>query len=138
MRIDQIAHFLTLLGTGILGAGLTGLGLVCFIAPAVAADAFGLPMTALDTRAWVYVCGARDLCIGIMFTALLLSPPSRPALRIVAPVLTALPIADALITYGNSGNVAGAAAHVAGTFCIAVLSICAWLDPALDARTKQN
>ena len=123
--VGQIAHLLVLVGSTIMGSGLIGLGAMCCIAPATAAELYGLPVQLAEAVAWVRVTGLRDAGLGVATFALLAY--QRPALRYFVPAILLIPLGDAVITWGAPG----AATHLAGTVAIGILSVCAWLDPTL-------
>ena len=132
----MIAHGLTILGSHILGLGLVLLGLVCFVTPRTAAAAYGLPLAPAATSAesaWVLATGARDFGLGV--ATLSIATYELRAMRSLAPAILLVPFADALIVLSAGGNALDAAAHGFGVVCVAVLAVCAWMDPTL-ARTR--
>ena len=130
--VGQIAHLLVLIGSVIMGSGLIGLGGVCCLAPATAAQLYGLPVQLDEAVAWVRVAGLRDAGLGVAAFALLAY--QRPALRYFVPAILLIPLGDALITWSAPGGTAtGAATHLAGTICVGILCACTWLDPTLSS-----
>ena len=134
MTVPEVAHFLRVLGANIMGLGLLALGCACLVNPIAASVMYGLPVTE-DTR-WVVVAGIRDAGLGAATLALHHQIPS--SIRIFAPAIMGIPLADAAATFLLGGTVAEAAVHVVGTVCIGVLSLCAWLDPSLNEPMKRS
>ena len=135
--VGQIAHLLVLIGSVILGSGLIGLGGVCCLAPATAAELYGLPVQLDEAVAWVRVAGLRDAGLGVAAFALLAY--QRPALRYFVPAILLIPLGDALITWSAPGGTAtGAATHLAGTICVGILCACTWLDPTLSSTVHDK
>ena len=61
------------------------------------------------------------------------------SMRIFAPAVMLVPIADAAATFLLGGSVGEAAIHLLGTVAIGVLALCAWLDTSLDVSpTKRD
>ena len=135
--VGQIAHLLVLIGSVIMGSGLIGLGGVCCLAPATAAQLYGLPVQLDEAVAWVRVAGLRDAGLGVAAFALLAY--QRPALRYFVPAILLIPLGDALITWSAPGGTAtGAATHLAGTICVGILCACTWLDPTLSSTVHDK
>ena len=135
--VGQIAHLLVLVGSTIMGSGLIGLGAMCCIAPATAAELYGLPVQLDEAVAWVRVAGLRDAGLGVATFALLAY--QRPALRYFVPAILLIPLGDAVITWSAPGGTAvGAATHLAGTVAIGILCLCAWLDPTLSSTVHEK
>ena len=135
--VGQIAHLLVLIGSVIMGSGLIGLGGVCCLAPATAAQLYGLPVQLDEAVAWVRVAGLRDAGLGVAVFALLAY--QRPALRYFVPAILLIPLGDALITWSApGGTAAGAATHLAGTICVGILCACTWLDPTLSSTVHDK
>ena len=83
-----VARFLFNLGSMCLSLGLVSLGLVCMVAPGLAAELYGLPVESGRAIAWVEVAGLRDLGLGI--TAFVLYVCEARTMRYF--VLSLLPI----------------------------------------------
>ena len=135
--VGQIAHLLVLIGSVIMGSGLIGLGGVCCLAPATAAQLYGLPVQLDEAVAWVRVAGLRDAGLGVAAFALLAY--QRSALRYFVPAILLIPLGDAQITWSAPGGTAtGAATHLAGTICVGILCACTWLDPTLSSTVHDK
>ena len=77
--ITSTAHLLVLIGSNCLAFGLLSLGLVCCLAPALAAEMYGLPLPSPNdatTLAWVRVAGLRDAGLGLAALALFMTQRS--------------------------------------------------------------
>ena len=131
--IQQLAHLLFHIGTCCLCCGLTVLGIMSMVAPAAAAELYGLPIQA--ETAWVRVAGLRDIGLAVAAAALYLYEPR--ALRAFCPTLLVIPIGDAALTLALGGTVMGALTHLGGTLAISILTAAAWLDPKLDATNAK-
>ena len=137
MSVAEVAHFLTLLGSNIMGCGLILLGVACCIVPAAAAELYGVPVPAIGSSvAWVQVAGLRDAGLGI--ATLALAQFNRPALRIFVPAILLIPLGDAALTWSAGGRASDVATHLAGTVAVGVLSICTWCDPALSTGSGSS
>ena len=137
MEAARAAHLLRKIGAMCLSFGLIGLGVICSISPNDAAKLYGLPTLsdASAVHAWVQVAGLRDFGLGCATLAISVSYPQ--ALRVYAPTIAIIPIGDAYLTYAFGGSALDAAAHIFGTVAIGILSLCAWLDPALSASSEE-
>ena len=136
MNIAQAAHALRIIGALIMGTGLFALSAICLGRPRFASSMYGLPVGNAGNTDWVLVAGVRDLGLGIATLALQIFEPR--ALRVFAPAIMIVPAADAALTLARGGSAADAAIHALGTVAIGILSICAWLDPALgDIKGKR-
>ena len=133
--VAEAARILRVLGANIMGVGLLALGAACLFDPAAASVMYGLPATERHGLRWVVVAGIRDAGLGVATLALQHFSPA--SIRILAPAVMGIPLADAAATFLLGGTAAEAAVHVVGTICIGILSLCAWLDPTLDAHTKR-
>ena len=131
--LADVAHLLRVLGANIMGFGLLALGLMCLVNPQAASVMYGLP--AKEDVRWVVVAGIRDAGLGVV--TLTLHNKLPVSIRILAPAMAGIPCADAAATFFQGGTAAEAAVHVAGTVCIGILSLCAWLDPTLDVPAKR-
>lgn len=126
--VAELACFLRRLGANIQGLGLIALGLLCMVDPVFASKMYGLP-TVHDE--WVIVAGIRDAGLGLATLALHYFAPA--SIRIFAPAIMPIPVGDAAAVFFLGGEPSEAAIHLLGTVAIGVLSVCAWLDPSLDA-----
>ena len=133
MSIGNIANALRRLGTCIMGVGLIALGICCVIDPIAASKLYGLPIGSSGNSDWVLVAGLRDFGLGVSTLALHVAHPA--AIRVLAPSLLLIPLGDAGLTFQLGGTAMDAGAHIFGSFAIAILTVCAWLDPALDGYT---
>ena len=134
LDIGSVARFLRILGSYILGLGLLGLGVACFIDPVEAAVMyFGEKhrgSSGGDSVKWVEVTGLRDAGLGL--ATLVLARYSPASIKVLAPCLFLIPVGDAIITYRHDGDALNVVIHCLGSICILILSMCAALDPTLQ------
>ena len=129
--IGEAAHFLTLLGSNIMGCGLILLGVACCVAPTAAAEMYGVAAAGSPPAiTWVQIAGLRDAGLGIATLALFAI--NRPALRVFVPAILCIPLGDAALTWSAGGSAIGVATHLAGTVAVGILCVCTWLDPTLS------
>ena len=82
----------------LIGVGLVAVGAFALVVPETAADMFGIPVQANETRAYIRATATRDIAIGCWFLTLL-------ALRVRRKTLGASLVAVALIPIGDFINV---------------------------------
>ena len=95
--------------TGLIGAGITFIGVQALLAPRVAAG-FGIPNTPTEDpsfRAWLSVKSVRDIGSGL-FTFVLLVGATPHLLGWFMLAATAIPVGDALIVLRANGSKAAA------------------------------
>ena len=136
MDVSDVAHLLTNVGAICLSVGLMALGVVSMLAPAMASALYGLPTT---EAAWVQVAGLRDLGLGGCTLAVYVVEPR--VLRVFLIPMLAIPVVDTLLAVSHSRESSSdrthaALSHVAGTIAVAILTLCAWLDPALKRKKE--
>ena len=136
LSLTGVAHILFLVGSVCLSVGLTALGIMCWFAPGLAAEQYGIEPCRLPSgirSEWVQVAGLRDLGLGLATLGLYLYEPR--AIRIFVPAITCIPAGDALLALQH-GTATGAAAHVFGIVALSILSASAWLDPSLHQKRE--
>ena len=114
----------TLMGW-VVALGLCAIAIVCFIAPAAAVRAYGLPLASHGDRWLVTAAGARDLAIGLLVVAALVKR-ERAGLRRLLLLATVVPIADAAIVASHVGlaNPVPLAMHAGGAgFMLAAVKL---------------
>ena len=114
----------TLMGY-VVAAGLCAIGAACFVAPAAAVRAYGLPLAGDADRWLVSAAGARDLALGLFLLGASLRR-ERAALRLMLLCGAIVPIADATIvaTHAGLGNPPPLALHVGGAlFMLAAVKL---------------
>lgn len=136
LSVTGVAHILFHVGSVCLSLGLTALGIMCWFAPGLAAEQYGIEPCRLPSgirSEWVQVAGLRDLGLGLATLGLYLYEPR--AIRIFVPAITCIPAGDALLALQH-GTATGAAAHVFGIVALSILSASAWLDPSLHQKRE--
>ena len=98
LSVTGVAHILFHVGSVCLSVGLTALGIMCWFAPSLAAEQYGIEPCRLPSgirSEWVQVAGLRDLGLGLATLGLYLYEPR--AIRIFVPAITCIPAGDALL-----------------------------------------
>mmetsp|Transcript_16835 Transcript_16835/g.27925 ORF Transcript_16835/g.27925 Transcript_16835/m.27925 type:complete len:138 (-) Transcript_16835:257-670(-) len=131
MGLQLLARVLFHVGTFCLAFGLAALGALSITTPSSAALLYGLPIASQE-YGFVCVAGLRDFGLAVAVLAIYAFEPR--AMRAFVPALMLIPLGDAVLTISLGGTMIGALTHLAGTFAIGILTACAWLNPALNAR----
>lgn len=130
----KAVDFLCSLGACVLGSGLVAMGSMCYVAPSVASDVYGLPIfpngqpaflksdAPPNAEAWVMATGLRDLSLGVATLSIQIF--RRDALLFLVPSVLLVPLGDACITYASlagEGRLAATAPHCFGSACVGAL-----------------
>lgn len=86
---------------GLIGAGITAIGVRFLLQPRQSAAAFGIPDTSAPDP-WLWVKGVRDIAYGLIAFALIANGAARPLGEFVLAA-TFVPVGDALIVLRSKG-----------------------------------
>ena len=129
MKADSVLFWLIAL----FAAGLVLIGAWAVVEPMGSARGFGVPVSGMDTFAYLWAAGTRDIVLGLLVMAFLRLRVSRRVLAVSMAVTALIPIGDVLNVYVNVGTVNAPALMLHGCSAVFMCVLAFFL-----ARERRN